>query len=140
MKKKNIFVYWMPFIVYAFLIFYVSSQSLENVDLGGIYGLDKCIHALEYAILVFLGYRAFVFGTNGFFDWSWALLLSLLVSVLYAISDEYHQSFVPNRHTDILDLMADVTGIVVFVFFIIWMRRRFVRQDSGMLSRRIFFP
>ena len=54
--------------------------------------------------------------------WAWALAPSLrrralpvaaLISFLYAISDEYHQSFVEGRHATPVDVGIDVLGIAV---------------------------
>ena len=53
--------YWLPVCAYAALIFYVSSLSYPEVyvpsvlmELG-----DKALHAIEYAVLGILCYRAF---------------------------------------------------------------------------------
>jgi VanZ family protein len=52
--------------------------------------------------------------------WSWALwpsvgtrglLLAAAISVLYAVSDEYHQSFVPGRLADPKDAFIDTLGV-----------------------------
>ena len=36
---------------------------------------------------------------------------TLLAGVFYAISDEWHQSFVPNRESSVHDVMADGVGV-----------------------------
>ena len=38
--------------------------------------------------------------------------IALTVAVLYGISDEWHQSFIPGRHPDILDILTDAVGAV----------------------------
>lgn len=42
-----------------------------------------------------------------------AFLISLLLSVLYGASDEFHQTFVPGRDGGIPDLCADALGALV---------------------------
>ena len=42
-----------------------------------------------------------------------AVLLAIVISSLYGISDEYHQLFVPGRSFDVLDMLADAIGSVV---------------------------
>ena len=112
--RKNAFLwYWLPFLSYCLLVFIVSSRSLSDMDLGRFFMLDKVLHALEFSIFAVLCYRAFAYGVKNYVMSGYALSLSLLVSFLYAISDEYHQSFVPHRQTDLSDLVADVMGIVV---------------------------
>jgi VanZ family protein len=38
------------------------------------------------------------------------LLLSIVFTILYAASDEFHQSFVPSRSASVFDVMIDTTG------------------------------
>ncbi len=45
------------------------------------------------------------------------ILIGLIVSVLFAISDEVHQFFVPDRIMDIYDLIADLLGILFSILF-----------------------
>ncbi|MCA9424620.1 MAG: VanZ family protein, partial [Candidatus Omnitrophica bacterium] len=38
------------------------------------------------------------------------ILIAIALSALYGISDEFHQSFVPERTSDIFDWFADLVG------------------------------
>lgn len=105
------FRYWAPVVAYAALIFYGSAQSHPEQDLPSFFNLfsDKILHAIEYAVLGGLCYRAFRWGTND----SWAqqaVLLALLAASLYGISDEVHQLFVPFRESSWQDWVADTIG------------------------------
>lgn len=104
----------MPVCAYAGLIFYLSSQPHPEDDLPSfvLSFSDKALHAVEYAALGGLCYRALRWGTNG----SWgnmALPLAVLVASLYGMSDEIHQSFVPFRDSSWLDWVADTIGAAV---------------------------
>ena len=55
--------------------------------------------------------------------WRWALIrqwpdlrrpawIALAVTLAFAFSDEYHQSFVPGRFPDLLDILTDLAGAV----------------------------
>jgi VanZ family protein len=88
-------------------IFVVSSLSDPGTPPGGIsYGT---MHVLEYAVLGALMLRALARAT-------WAgvtvstTLLAFLLSVAYAATDELHQSFVPGRAAELLDLASDAAG------------------------------
>ena len=37
-------------------------------------------------------------------------MMAVLIAVAYGVTDEWHQSFVPNRHADPRDLAADAIG------------------------------
>ncbi len=49
-------------------------------------------------------------------------ILSLTISVLYAISDEIHQYFVPDRAMQIYDVMIDSIGIIIGIiaYFVVY--------------------
>lgn len=115
---KHLFWFQFPAIAWAIAIFVQSSlSSIQTPDLGFDFQ-DKLAHALEYAILGFLLRRALVFQSNKQIQ-KYANGITLVAGSLYAISDEIHQSFVPGRHADIGDAIADVVGImfVVAIYF-----------------------
>jgi len=114
---------WLPPLLWCSLIFYLS--SIPGLNSGwGIWDLifRKIAHMAEYGILVALVARAL---TN-----TWTALapagaigLAAAFSFLYAISDEIHQAFVPNRGPSASDVAVDTVGIVIAV----WIARRFFR-------------
>lgn len=76
--------------------------------------LRKCCHVTEYAIFGFLVFRALNHSSNPLPLWSWPRVCgALLAVVLYASSDEYHQSFVPSRTPQVLDVCIDTLGGVL---------------------------
>ena len=107
--------YWVPVTLYAGLIFFMSAQShpeeklpsflLEEVS-------DKVIHAVEYAVLGALCYRAFRWGVSGWVA-SRALLFAIVTASLYGMTDEAHQFFVPFRESSWQDWLADTIGAAI---------------------------
>jgi VanZ family protein len=69
----------------------------------------KIAHFTEYAILGFLAARAFRTSPRPAIRHRWFLICATLV-VVYALLDEYHQSFVPSRTASIFDSFIDMTG------------------------------
>ncbi|MCK5126852.1 MAG: VanZ family protein [candidate division Zixibacteria bacterium] len=105
---RKFFLYYLPFILYAGLIFWVSSLSqLPDPHIKFDF-IDKFAHAVEYAIFAVLILRIFMI--SGPKSTKTAYLSAILISILYAVSDEYHQSFVPGRFSDIFDVIADAVG------------------------------
>ena len=92
---------WLPVVVWMALIFYLSSQPKEDLPSFGWLDLlvKKTAHFSAYAILALLCYRA-----SGRVSWS------LLITVAYAVTDEYHQTFVLNRHGAPIDVAIDAFG------------------------------
>ena len=116
------------------LIFYLSSQAQSALP-PLISGLDKLLHALEYAILGGLWIRAL---DNQFSRNSLATLkfLAFFVAVLYAASDEFHQKFVSGRSADFFDWLADSSGAALGSFVIFGRNRnREKKTDNGQDSR-----
>jgi VanZ family protein len=114
---------WGPFLVYAGLISYLSSEPSLKPPFNI---WDKLAHAVEFGILAALLWRAI----GGSFLASATprrAALYLAACALYAGLDEYHQSFVPGRDSSLLDVLADVTGasiIVAGLSAISWWRTR----------------
>jgi VanZ family protein len=69
----------------------------------------KLAHFTEYAILGFLAARAFRTSPRPALSRRWFLICATLV-VVYALMDEYHQSFVPSRTASIFDSLIDMAG------------------------------
>jgi VanZ family protein len=69
----------------------------------------KIAHFTEYAILGFLAARAFRTSPNPAIRQRWFLICATLI-VVYALMDEYHQSFVPSRTASIFDSLIDMAG------------------------------
>ena len=97
-----------PAVLYAAVIFALSSQPNPLHFLPPELLLqDKVLHALAYAILGALlvpGFRGAGCSPRC------SLLLAVALASLYGATDEFHQSFVPGRSTDVLDWVADTLG------------------------------
>ncbi len=91
----------------------------------------KCCHLAEYAVLALLVWRALHRQKNQLPDWSWPKVCgTVLVVFLYAATDEFHQSFVPNRTPLVADVFIDTAGGALgllglwFVYQIRYRRKR----------------
>ena len=97
---------WLPAVLYMALIFYSSSQS-DPVPILTHNVWDKLLHGGGYALLgVF-----FALALNGEgLPVRRTVVLAIVLTSLYAASDEYHQAFTPQRQSDINDWVADTVG------------------------------
>lgn len=106
--------------LFCTLIFFLSHQSgLPTVELFP--HQDKVVHFTEYAILGILTWRCFrhyVKNTRSLF------LFCVLFCSVYGALDEFHQWFIPNRHVDILDWLADTLGSGLSISMMAWLRLR----------------
>ena len=69
----------------------------------------KIAHFTEYAILGFLAARAFRTSLRPAIRDHWFLISAVLI-VVFALIDEYHQSFVPTRTPSVWDSFIDMAG------------------------------
>jgi glycopeptide antibiotics resistance protein len=111
MNLRKFTWYQLPAILWIMAIFIESSIPDISVPSLGFSAQDKVYHLLLYLPLGFLLIRAFYFAKNHFIQ-RHAILMAILVGILYGISDEIHQYFVPGRTCDIFDACADVVGIL----------------------------
>jgi VanZ family protein len=90
------------------LIFFFSAQPDLNSGLGLVDTIGrKLIHATEYGLLCLLWWRALrvSYGPGGR-----ALVAAVAISSLYAVTDEYHQTFIHGRHGSPVDWAIDTMG------------------------------
>jgi VanZ family protein len=114
--RRSLARLWLPVVLWAAVIFTLSAIP----DLGTGLGtwdtiLRKLAHTAEYALLGALLLRAIG-----------RAQLAFLLGVLYAASDELHQTFVRGRHGSPIDFGIDAVGVAIGLF--LWQRaavRRF---------------
>jgi VanZ family protein len=110
---------WALVVLYAGLIFYFSSLPGDSVP-SPFSHADIVFHFLEYFPFGFLLALAITrtFGRLG----RRALLFFVFVIVLYALSDEIHQIFVPERTFSLFDLVFDCLGSAAGALSLLWLR------------------
>jgi len=111
MDYKKFSLYWLPVIIYAAAIFVFSSQSAINAPEVFPYS-DKLLHFLEYAIFGFLLLRALC-STGAVSVGVGLRAIAVILAVIYGLSDEIHQHFVPGRAMDMMDFLSDSVGALV---------------------------
>ena len=107
--------YWVPVALYAGAIFFLSAQSHPEEHLPSFLlkdVSDKVLHAVEYAVLGGLCYRAFRWGLSEQMA-ARALIIAIVTASLYGVTDEVHQLFVPFRESSWLDWLADTIGAAI---------------------------
>ena len=105
LRQHRLLYFWLPLLAWMGLIFYLSAQPdfpRPKVDwLEDLIGIGA--HMFLFGVLAVLWARA-LHGQRQ------TLRLAFLLTMLYALLDEFHQSFVPGRTPDPLDLFFDGTG------------------------------
>jgi VanZ family protein len=123
---------WAPVALMALAIFMGSSLPGTSLPPLGLFpGQDKAVHLTEYALLGFLVARALRGRRDGSRRRPLVIVAATaLLALLYGLSDEFHQSFVPARSVDALDALADlVGGATGALLYLLWCARR-SRSDN----------
>lgn len=89
-------------------------SSLERIEIPqpDVPLWDKWIHFAEYAVLGFLLMRNLTTESVQKLKKN-AVLVTFFFGTFYGASDEIHQYFVPGRHCDFMDFIADTLGILI---------------------------
>lgn len=125
--------YWLPLLIWMVVMFVGSTDllSAEHTSrfivpmllwlkpdmspqtIGSIsFGVRKCAHVCEYAILALLLWRALRSGPTLRMKMSSLFGTVLVACAIFAASDEFHQSFVRSRTASVRDVLLDSLGAI----------------------------
>lgn len=125
MRSARLLVPWLPVALWMALIFFLSSRpSADYPDAGFL--AAKGMHLFLYAVLAFTAYRALRLQRV---EPGSARILAWLIAVVYGMTDELHQTFVPTRAGSPVDVAIDGVGaviglVVAHVLYERWARQR----------------
>ena len=113
-----------PLILWMALIFGLSAQSRlikihRPLEAEIFY---KTAHMIFYAILAWLWWRAIA--PRRQVTW-FILVVAFLLTLMYGLSDEFHQWFVPSRHSRVTDVLFDGSGALIMLLLlrcVAWLR------------------
>jgi len=118
--KQNRLLKWFPAVLVMGSIFWFSSQPSDALPVFSWADtiIKKSGHVLGYALLAFSYFYAL--GVEPKRRW-----LAWLLAMLYAVTDEFHQSFVRGRHPSVWDvLIFDNLGALLSL----WITGRYIKQ------------
>lgn len=124
---RHLTVRVLPALALMGVIFYLSAKPPSGTDIPE--WARVVAHFTEYALLASL--------------WAWALrpelgrralAVAAVICVVYAVSDEFHQSFVDGRDSDLKDVMVDCIGITTALLLFqarVWPSTRSTQSPSN---------
>jgi VanZ family protein len=107
----------------------ISASTVNTVH----FLVRKAGHFSEYGVLALLAARAFYLTPSTILNRHW-FLCSLCLVAGYALTDEYHQSFVPTRTASIYDSMIDTAGGVT-VLIVLYLVGRMRLRGNGEVGK-----
>jgi VanZ family protein len=142
--------YWGPLVVWLAAIFFFStgaasahhtSRFIEplirwfapDAPYPVVYGIHVAVrksgHVAEYGLLAMLAYRAVRGGRQPRWRTVWAVW-AFAIAAVYALTDEYHQSFVGTRTGTLDDVFIDMAGAAAALVFVAWWLKRGARRPE----------
>ncbi|MEX0927173.1 MAG: VanZ family protein [Dehalococcoidia bacterium] len=124
----------LPPLAWAGVIFFLSHRPASDYEttagaLPNFAGRDYMAHGILYFVLAILLFRMLTGVSGGARLWPAAATVAM--AVLYGITDEYHQSFIPGRTGNSLDVVADGLGALAGVLAVILAERLWVGARPG---------
>ena len=135
---------WFPVIIWLGFVFFMSTGTFSAENTFSVVGpilnfllpglssdrvetihwiIRKGAHVFEYFVLGLLLLRAFRANSSSQWRWRWPLFAAI-GALLWALGDEFHQSFVPGRTASIVDVSIDTAGgVFAQVVGVLWYRR-----------------
>ncbi len=109
------------------VIFFVSQQPSNDLPSFGLWDLavKKTGHFLAYAGLALLALRAVWGGKRPY-------LTATILVLLYALTDEFHQTFIPGRNGTLVDVAIDMSGALTCLWLVHW--RQWAPQQEAHAS------
>ena len=103
---------WLPALVMMIILFLASNTPASSIPTFGVFDtlVKKAGHMLGYALLA----SAYWYGMNFNRKRLW---LAFTLALLYAASDEFHQTFTAGRHPSWVDVIVfDGSGAAAALF------------------------
>jgi VanZ family protein len=107
----------LPAIIIAVTIFILSNGPQPGLPKLGIEWEDKLLHLTSYFIFG-LALILFIIANFPNISVKKIALTTIIIGAFYAMSDEIHQYYVPGRHCEFLDWVADLIGVILSTKFI----------------------
>ena len=103
----------------------IPGSAIPKVNIG-LQHVDKLVHFILFGIFPVLWSYYFI-QKKGKTNWKQLIVLFCIISILLGISLEYVQHyFVVNRDFDVIDIIADTLGAIVFGILLIIIERRYL--------------
>ena len=118
-KKDGFWRYQFPAIVWAGIIFGISSLPISLIEMSPRFHLDKLLHVGIFYVFCLLLNRALLNQSRVPHLAANHLVVSLVLVVAYGILDELHQTVVPGRTPDVYDALADSLGGLACTFYLL---------------------
>ena len=101
-----------------------TATSLPAYDLPKLGLSDKVEHFTAFFLLAILLNLTLIYQRKSRFLFEKAFIATIIICLLYAAVDEIHQLFIPSRFAELLDWVADGSGVIMGVFLVYFLKNK----------------
>jgi VanZ family protein len=123
LERRKVYLVYVPLIIYWILLFTATSLPAAHVPSFDV--SDKIKHFSAFFGLSVLLSLTLLYQSKVQLFKNYFLAVALIISSLYGLLDEVHQSFVPGRNSEFLDWVADSLGAAAGVLIVYYLLKKF---------------
>lgn len=112
MKNRKLIIYRYLFVMWSITLFTLTSIPKLSTPSTGILEIDKIAHFVVYLIFAFLLVKILNKDKRSL------LRILIVAALIIPLIDELHQIPIPGREFSIYDIIADMAGFAVIIFFV----------------------
>jgi VanZ family protein len=114
------------YIIYVLIITYLSLTPIEHKIPVKIWDWDKASHFIAYLLLAIFVRKVHI---------RFSYLTCVITCFSYSFAIECIQYFIPNRQFDVLDMLANLLGMVLGVIIYYLIREKFFNKWRGVAAK-----
>lgn len=123
LEKRKVYLVYVPLIVYWIMLFIATTVPVSNLPSVAV--SDKLKHFGAFLGLSVLLSLTLIYQNKILLFKKYFMIAAFIISSIYGLLDEIHQSFVPGRNSEFLDWFADSVGAAVGVIIISYLTKKF---------------
>ena len=123
LEKRKVYLVYIPLIVYWIMLFIATTVPVSNLPSVAV--SDKIKHFSAFFGLSVLLSLTLIYQSKVLLFKKYFLVAALVISSIYGLLDEIHQSFVPGRNSEFLDWVADSLGAAAGAFIVFYLLKKF---------------
>ena len=123
LEKRKVYLVYVPLIVYWIVLFIattIPTSSLPSVAVS-----DKIKHFGAFFGLSVLLSLTLMYQSKVLFFKKYFVVSAIVISSIYGMLDEIHQSFIPGRYSEFLDWVADSVGAAAGAYIVFYLLKKF---------------
>jgi len=123
LERRKVYLVYVPLIAYWIMLFIATTLPVSNLPSVAI--SDKIKHFGAFLGLSVLLSLTLIYQNKILLFKKYFIITAFIISSIYGLLDEIHQSFIPGRNSEFLDWFADSIGAAIGALIIAYLIKKF---------------